>query len=164
VSLIAVLIPLLFMQDVVGRLFREIAIHAERDDPGIRGRVTDVDSHDVLENSASPKRFGKELVLPRVREFAQLDHRSLCGNPAIRSEASTGTLVVTVGTLAFTGLLFFFIPKGFFPVQDTGVILGVSEAPADAFHFQRWRRGSKALAKSDFEGFGRGEPLVVYRD
>src|SRR5207244_8655285 len=43
----------------------------------------------------------------------------------------TGTLIVAIGTLALTLMLYLFVPKGLFPIQDTGVILGISEAPQD---------------------------------
>src|SRR4029077_20721082 len=56
------------------------------------------------------------------------------------------TLVVTVGTLALTIFLFLVIPKGFFPVQDTGVILGVSEAPA-TLSFTALAERQQALAR-----------------
>ena len=57
------------------------------------------------------------------------------------------TLVVTVGTLALTIFLFLIVPKGFFPVQDTGVILGVSEAPA-TLSFPAMAERQQALAKA----------------
>src|SRR5262249_50388570 len=57
----------------------------------------------------------------------------------------TTTLLVTVGTLVGTILLYIYVPKGFFPVQDTGVILGVSEAPQNV-SFQAMARRQQALA------------------
>jgi len=129
VSLIAVLIPLLFMGDIVGRLFREFAVtlavtilvsaavslsltpmmcakllkqHTE----GHRGRF-----YDVTEDY-----YNRIIAFyGRTVKFV-LKHQ-------------TATLLVTFGTLVLTLALYVFVPKGFFPVQDTGVILGVSEAP-----------------------------------
>jgi len=58
----------------------------------------------------------------------------------------TATLVVTVATLVFTLALYVYVPKGFFPVQDTGAILGISEGPASV-HLMRWRSGSRRWPK-----------------
>ena len=146
VSLIAVLIPLLFMQDVVGgcsgnsrsRLSVTILVSA------VVSLTLDAD--DVLENSAPSEQIAKELVLSGFGKFAELDHRSLRGDFAIRFEASAATLVVTVGTLALTIFLFLVIPKGFFPVQDTGVHPGISEAPA-TISFPAMAERQQALAK-----------------
>ena len=126
VSLIAVLIPLLFMQDVVGRLFREFAVTLavtilisavvsltlvpmmcakllKQRAPG---------SHSTHESgkwfSAVVDWYGKRLTWV-------LDHQGL-------------TLWVALATLVLTALLYILIPKGFFPDQDTGLIQGVSEA------------------------------------
>ena len=88
VSLIAVLIPLLFMQDVVGRLFREFAITLERDHPGFGRRVPDLDADDERKNSAPSERLRQELVLSRFGKFPELDHRSVCGDSASCFEAS----------------------------------------------------------------------------
>ncbi len=125
VSLIAVLIPLIFMQDVVGRLFREFAITLA---------VTILISA-VVSLTLVPMMCAKLLKrLPddaRERESGRwfaavvewygrkltwvLDHQRL-------------TLWVATATLAVTALLYILIPKGFFPDQDTGLIQGVSEA------------------------------------
>jgi multidrug efflux pump len=130
VSLIAVLIPLLFMQDVVGRLFREFAITLS---------VTILVSA-VVSLTLTPMMCSKILRHQKDSEktwFYKLSENSL--NWVIEQYAAIlrfvlkhqpATLVVTVGTLALTIFLFLVIPKGFFPVQDTGVILGISEAPA----------------------------------
>src|SRR5882757_3401699 len=147
VSLIAVLIPLLFMQDVVGRLFREFAVTLS---------VTILVSA-VVSLTLTPMMCSKILRHQKDAEkswFYRASENSL--NWIIDRYAvilrfvlkhQPATLVVTVGTLAFTGLLFFFIPKGFFPVQDTGVILGVSEAPA-TLSFSAMAERQQALAKA----------------
>ena len=130
VSLIAVLIPLLFMQDVVGRLFREFAITLS---------VTIVVSAVVsltLTPMMCPTSSGtnarrRRAVLPALRKGVPVDHRlatpGCCG-----SSCGIGLdAVVAAATLVATAVLFYFIPKGFFPVQDTGVIQGISEGPQD---------------------------------
>ncbi len=74
----------------------------------------------------------------------------------------TMTLLVAAATLAATVFLFIKIPKGFFPVQDTGVIQGVSEADAD--HFLPGHVAAAAGAgQGDSAGSGGGEPVVVHR-
>ena len=66
VSLIAVLIPLLFMGDIVGRLFREFAVTLERHDPRLGGRLADADADDVRAAPAARARGAAGPVLPRV--------------------------------------------------------------------------------------------------
>ncbi len=129
VSLIAVLIPLLFMSDVVGRLFREFAITLA---------VTILVSA-VVSLTLTPMMCSRILKDKSVRKETRFYHWS--ENVFNRIIAGYGrmlqvvlrhrfaTLMVTIGTLVGTILLFIIIPKGFFPVQDTGVILGISEAP-----------------------------------
>jgi multidrug efflux pump len=126
VSLIAVLIPLLFMQDVVGRLFREFAVTlavtilisavvsltlvpmlcAKLLQHRPRGAQAQTDSGRWF--SALVEWYGRRLSWV-------LEHQRL-------------TLYVAAGTLALTAALYVLIPKGFFPDQDTGLIQGVSEA------------------------------------
>jgi len=126
VSLIAVLIPLLFMQDVVGRLFREFAVTLA---------VTILISA-IVSLTLVPMLCAKLLKARPANERAQtdtgrwfaalvewygrqltwvLDHQRL-------------TLYVATGTVALTAILYVLIPKGFFPDQDTGLIQGISEA------------------------------------
>jgi multidrug efflux pump len=129
VSLIAVLIPLLFMGDVVGRLFREFAITL-----GITIVISAVVSLTLTpmmcakllrhETEAQQGRFyrSSQRVFDRVIGFYGRTLRWV-----LRHQRPT--LWVAAGTLVFTILLFYYVPKGFFPVQDTGVIQGISEAP-----------------------------------
>src|SRR5258706_10215888 len=129
VSLIAVLIPLLFMGDIVGRLFREFAITLS---------VTIVVSA-IVSLTLTPMMCAKLLRhkpesergrFYRISERAfqsTIDFYGLTLRVILRHHFAT--LIVAVATLALTVFLFLIIPKGFFPVQDTGVILGVSEAP-----------------------------------
>ena len=145
-SLVAVLIPLLFMGEVVGRLFREFAVtlavailisavvsltltpmmcakllrHRPEGEQGrfyrASGRFFDV----VIE------RYGRMLEWVLDRQGA--------------------TLAVAIGALVVTVALYFVVPKGFFPVQDTGVIQGISEAP-QSISFSAMAERQRALAK-----------------
>jgi multidrug efflux pump len=129
VSLIAVLIPLLFMSDVVGRLFREFAITLA---------VTILVSA-AVSLTLTPMMCSRILKNKSVASQSRFYHASeKVFNAIIAAYGRTlqvilrhrfATLVVTLGTFVATVLLFLVVPKGFFPVQDTGVILGISEAP-----------------------------------
>ena len=74
----------------------------------------------------------------------------------------TATLIVTVGTLVFTISLFIIVPKGFFPVQDTGVILGISDAP-QTISFNAMAQRQQALAQVILQGSRRRQPLILHR-
>jgi len=128
VSLIAVLIPLLFMGDITGRLFREFAVTLSVTiliSAVVSLTLTPMLCAKLLKHTDASQqgRFYKasERIFERTIAFYGrtldwvLEHRRL-------------TLAVAVGTLAFTVFLYVVIPKGFFPVQDTGEIQGVSEA------------------------------------
>ncbi|HLQ50379.1 MAG TPA: efflux RND transporter permease subunit, partial [Terriglobales bacterium] len=130
VSLIAVLIPLLFMRDIVGRLFREFAMTLAVTilvSAAVSLTLTPMMSARLLKAKAGSEhgRFYQisELFYERVVAFYG---RTL--QWVLRRQ--TAILLITVGTLILTLLLYVAVPKGFFPVQDTGVILGISEAPA----------------------------------
>jgi multidrug efflux pump len=126
VSLIAVLIPLLFMQDVVGRLFREFAVTL-----AVTILISAVVSLTLVPMMCAKllkhRPAGEHAALESGRWFAAvvewygkkltwvLDHQRL-------------TLYVATATVALTAILYVLIPKGFFPDQDTGLIQGVSEA------------------------------------
>ena len=129
VSLIAVLIPLLFMGDIVGRLFREFAVTLSVTilvSAVVSLTLTPMMCAKLLKHTPASEqgRFyqSSERVFQRIIAFY---NRTL----SWVLQHQTGTLVVAVATLAATVLLYLAIPKGFFPVQDTGVILGISEAP-----------------------------------
>ncbi|SDA24484.1 multidrug efflux pump [Methylobacterium sp. UNC378MF] len=133
VSLIAVLIPLLFMGDVVGRLFHEFAITLAATIiisavvsltlvPMLCARllkhVPEAETRHRREGAIS--RLGRRAIDGTIESYGRslrvvLDHQGL-------------TLLVALGTLALTAYLFVVIPKGFFPVQDTGVIQGITQA------------------------------------
>jgi len=128
VSLIAVLIPLLFMADVVGRLFREFAVTLSVTillSAVVSLTLTPMMCAKLLKHRKPSEqgRFYKasERVFVNVIEFYG---RTLAW--VLRHQRAT--LVVAGATLVTTFLLFLVIPKSFFPVQDTGVILGISEA------------------------------------
>jgi len=137
VSLIAVLIPLLFMQDVVGRLFREFAVTLAvtilisavvsltlvpmlcakllKPDAARRGAAAGRSPAGRRGDTQSGRWFAALVDWYAARLRWVLDHQRL-------------TLYVAQGTLLATIVLYILIPKGFFPEQDTGVIQGVSEA------------------------------------
>ena len=139
-SLIAVLIPLLFMQDVVGRLFREFAITL----------AVAILISLVVSLTLTPMMCAK-LLKPATVDKAKPDWvERLIGGYAgwltwvLRHQ--TLTLLVAVGTLALTVVLYLMVPKGFFPVQDTGVIQGISEAP-QSISFREMSERQQALAR-----------------
>ena len=155
VSLVAVLIPLLFMSGLIGRLFREFAVTLavsigvsailsltltammcahllEPHDPANQGKFYKV-TEDGWNAIARLYDGGLKWVLAHQRT----------------------TLFVTLGTVAFTGYLAMVIPKGFFPEQDTGMILGVTEAPVDV-SFSRMMDLQSAVANAV-----QNDPAVV---
>ncbi len=122
-SLIAVLIPLLFMQDVVGRLFREFAITL----------AVAILISLVVSLTLTPMMCAR-LLKPVSHDPARPDwvERLIGGYSRWLTWVlghQTLTLLVAVATLGLTVVLYLAVPKGFFPVQDTGVIQGISEAP-----------------------------------
>ncbi|HXY15553.1 MAG TPA: multidrug efflux RND transporter permease subunit [Terriglobales bacterium] len=129
VSLIAVLIPLLFMGDIVGRLFREFAVTLAVTilvSAVVSLTLTPMMCAKLLKHTdpSQQTRFYRtsEAFYNRVIEFYGRTLKFVLRH-------QTTTLLVTVGTLVLTLFLYVVVPKGFFPVQDTGVILGVSQAP-----------------------------------
>jgi multidrug efflux pump len=146
VSLIAVLIPLLFMGDIVGRLFREFAVTLA---------VTILVSAAVSLSltpmmSAKLLKHRKEGEKGRFYEVTETYYNRIIAfygrTVKIVLRHQTATLLVTFGTLVLTLFLYVIVPKGFFPVQDTGVILGVSEAP-DFISFDALAQRQQELAK-----------------
>ena len=128
VSLIAVLIPLLFMGDVVGRLFREFAITLS---------VTILVSA-VVSLTLTPMMCARLLQHKPAEQHSRFFRASERGFERVIAfygrtlqwvlKHRTGTLVVAAGTLVLTIVLYIVVPKGFFPVQDTGIIQGISQA------------------------------------
>jgi multidrug efflux pump len=150
VSLIAVLIPLLFMGDVVGRLFHEFAITL-----AVTIIISAVVSltlvpmmcakllrHRPQEQETGIARWSNERFQALIDRYGQALNWVL--------ERQTLTLAVAVATLVVTILLYVFIPKGFFPVQDTGVIQAITEAPQSVSYAdmaQRQERMAAAILK-----------------
>ncbi|CAH0210108.1 MdtB/MuxB family multidrug efflux RND transporter permease subunit [Pseudomonas atacamensis] len=129
-SLIAVLIPLLFMADVVGRLFREFAITlavAILISLVVSLTLTPMMCARLLKREPQEHEQGRfyrasgAFIDWMIKEYGRMLRWVLKHQPL--------TLLVAIGTLALTVFLYVIVPKGFFPVQDTGVIQGISEAP-----------------------------------
>ena len=145
ISLIAVLIPLLFMGDVVGRLFREFAVTLS---------FTIVISA-IVSLTLTPMmcarllRYRREVDQGTFYRWSQevFDRVIAAYGRTLRwvLHRQSATLAVAVGTLLFTILLYIVVPKGFFPVQDTGVILGISEA-AQSISFTAMVERQQALS------------------
>jgi multidrug efflux pump len=145
VSLIAVLIPLLFMGDVVGRLFRVFAITL-----AVTILISAVVSLTLVpmlcakllkhrpksEESALSRRTDRwfDSIIAEYGRMLNwvLDHQSL-------------TLIVATGTVVLTALLYIVIPKGFFPVQDTGLIQGITEA-SESISYAEMANRQQAMA------------------
>ena len=146
ISLIAVLIPLLFMQEVVGRLFREFAVTL-----AITILISAVVSltlvpmlcakllkpHDEQPKQSTFNRKNEEYFDRLIREYDRLLCWVLNHQPL--------TMMVAVGTLVLTVLLYIVIPKGFFPLQDTGFIQAVTSA-GPTVSFNEMARRQQALA------------------
>jgi multidrug efflux pump len=146
VSLIAVLIPLLFMGDIVGRLFREFAVTL-----AVTILVSAVVSLTLTPMMCSKllrhKLESQQTALFRASEHAFNAVIALYGRTLRFVLRFRGvTLLVAAGTLVFTIVLFLRIPKGFFPIQDTGVIQGISEAAQD-ISFAQMKTNQQALSK-----------------
>jgi multidrug efflux pump len=146
VSLIAVLIPLLFMGDVVGRLFREFAVTLAVTilvSALVSLTLTPMMCAKLLKTKGTAERgrfyMASERFYDRVIEKYGSTLRWVLKH-------QTATLIVTFATLVFTILLYIYVPKGFFPVQDTGVILGISDAP-QTISFEAMAQRQQELAK-----------------
>ncbi len=146
VSLIAVLIPLLFMGDVVGRLFREFAVTLAVTivisavvsltlTPMMSARIL---RHEPKEQQGRIYR-ASERVFERMIAFYGRTLKFVLRYQTI-------TLLVALSTLLLTIFLYIVIPKGFFPVQDTGVIQGISQAP-ESTSFPAMAEKQQELAK-----------------
>ncbi|MFJ2529783.1 MdtB/MuxB family multidrug efflux RND transporter permease subunit [Pseudomonas helmanticensis] len=146
-SLIAVLIPLLFMADVVGRLFREFAITlavAILISLVVSLTLTPMMCARLLKREPEEHEQGRfyrasgAVIDWMIAEYGRMLRWVLKHQPL--------TLLVAIGTLALTVFLYMVVPKGFFPVQDTGVIQGISEAP-QSISFAAMGERQQALAK-----------------
>ncbi|GAC1415682.1 MAG: multidrug efflux RND transporter permease subunit MuxB [Acidobacteriaceae bacterium] len=146
VSLIAVLIPLLFMGDIVGRLFREFAVTLA---------VTILVSA-VVSLTLTPMMSAKLLKHKPVSEQGAFYHKSEAFFEYVIAKYGRGvkwvlrhqtlTLIVTLATFVLTTYLYIIVPKGFFPVQDTGVLLAITEAP-QSISFSAMSERQQSLAR-----------------
>ena len=140
VSLIAVLIPLLFMGDVVGRLFREFSITL---------------AVSILVSMVVSLTLSPMLSAYLLRHVPEAEHNAITQAFGRGFEKLLGlyekalrvvlrhqkaTLLSAVATLLLTGLLYLWVPAGFFPSQDTGVIQGITQAPGDISFAEMSRR------------------------
>ncbi len=146
VSLIAVLIPLLFMGDVVGRLFREFAVTL-----GVTILISAVVSLTLTPMMCARllKHTPEESqgrMYRRSQEFYDSVIAWYAGTLRWVLKHQTSTLLIAIGTLAMTIFLFVIVPKGFFPVQDTGIIQGISDAP-QSISFPAMAEKQQELAK-----------------
>jgi multidrug efflux pump len=146
VSLIAVLIPLLFMGDVVGRLFHEFAItlavtiilSAIVSLTLVPMMCAKLLRHRPKEEETGIARWSNDKFQALIDRYAQALEWVLRHQPL--------TLAVAIATLVLTILLYIFIPKGFFPVQDTGVIQAITEAPQSVSYGDMAERQAKMAA------------------
>jgi len=137
-SLVAVLIPLLFMGDVVGRLFREFAVTL----------AVAILISAVVSLTLTPMMCAKLLKKTKPGQPNFFDRVIAHYDLALEwvLERQGATLLVWLAALLLTVLLYFVVPKGFFPVQDTGVIQGISEA-SQTVSFPAMAERQEALAK-----------------
>jgi multidrug efflux pump len=145
ISLIAVHFPLLFMGDVIGRLFHEFSVTS----------VVTIVLSAVVSLTLVPMMCAKVLRhQTKVGRFERLSRQTVDGmikqygrllTWVLRHQVST--LLIAIGTLMLTIWLYFIIPKGFFPVQDTGLIEGVTQAPQSTSYDAMVRRQGELAKK-----------------
>jgi multidrug efflux pump len=145
VSLVAVLIPLLLMSGVIGRLFREFAITL----------AVAIGVSALLSLTLTPMMCAELLRPEKEMKHGWFQRLSERGFERVLAFYDHGlkwvlahqplTLAVTIGTFLLTLLLAYFVPKGFFPQQDTGLIIGTTEAAPDV-SFPRMMDRQRALA------------------
>jgi multidrug efflux pump len=150
VSLIAVLIPLLFMGDVVGRLFHEFAITLAATiiiSAVVSLTLVPMLCARLLKAHVPGKAERREGVVARTARRGMDGIIAGYGRMLrVVLRHQTLTLIVTLGTIALTAYLFVVIPKGFFPVQDTGVIQGVTQADQTVSYAAMAERQQKLAA------------------
>jgi len=150
ISLIAVLIPLLFMKDIVGRLFREFAITLSATiliSALVSLTLTPMMCSRILRHTPESQQTWfyrrSEHVFSSIIAFYGRTLQWVL-------QRQGATLLVALATLILTFVLYSIVPKGFFPVQDTGIIQGISEAP-ESISFpamsERQQELSKAILK-----------------
>src|SRR5262252_5446507 len=145
ISLIAVLIPLLFMGDVVGRLFREFAVTLAVTiliSAAVSLTLVPMACAKLLRPIAETRenrfqRWNREWFDALIRGYGRMLAWVL--------DRQTATLVVALGTFVLTAVLYVVIPKGFFPTQDTGLIQVITQAP-ESISFRAMAERQQALA------------------
>src|SRR5262252_1216578 len=150
ISLIAVLIPLLFMGDVIGRLFREFAITLAVTiliSAAVSLTLVPMACAKLLRPIAETRenrfqRWNREWFDALIRGYG----RTL----AWVLDRQTATLLVALATFALTAFLYVIIPKGFFPTQDTGLIQVITQAP-ESISFRAMGERQQALAAAILE-------------
>jgi multidrug efflux pump len=143
ISLIAVMIPLFFMGDVIGRLFKEFALTLSiciLISGIISLTLTPMMCAHFLAGSKTHAHKTEHAASPHFEKLLALYGRSLQWILAHQ----TFTLSVFFSTLLLTLMLFVYIPKGFFPEQDTGIILGITEA-SDSISFEAMKHKQKKV-------------------
>src|SRR5215475_10252101 len=159
VSLIAVFIPLLFMTGLVGRMFREFALTltiAVVTSAVVSLTLTPMMCSKLLRHVENPGRRPSNALAVRFHQLidrtVEAYRRSL--QWVLRHQPET--LVVTLATLAATILLYIAVPKGFLPLQDTGLITAVTEAGTDVSfaEMQRRQRQVEDAIRSDHDVAG----------
>lgn len=146
ISLIAVLIPLLFMGDVVGRMFREFALTLTITiliSAFVSLTLTPMLCSRILRHKKDKEKSRIELFLEQSLDALIVRYKN-----SLNWVLSHQTLVLTVFffTIVINILLLLFIPKGFFPLQDTGLIQGISQA-AQSISFPAMQNRQEALAR-----------------
>ena len=146
ISLIAVLIPLLFMGDVVGRLFREFAVTlavAILISAAVSLTLTPMMCAKLLHHTPEAERSRFDRTVGHLFDHVIAGYGRMLTWVLDRQPLM---LLIAVATLVLTVLLYIFVPKGFFPVQDTGIIQGISEAP-QSISFAAMSERQQALAQ-----------------
>ncbi len=146
VSLIAVLIPLLFMGDIVGRLFREFAVTLAVTilvSAVVSLTLTPMMSAKLLNHTPEAQ---QGVFYRKSEEFFEYVIARYGTGVRFVLRHQVATLLVTLATFALTLYLYIIVPKGFFPVQDTGVLLGITEAP-QSISFAAMAERQKTLAR-----------------
>lgn len=146
VSLIAVMIPLFFMGDIIGRLFREFAMTLS---------ITVLISA-AVSLTLTPMLCSKMLRIYQEEKSTKFENRALdLQREVIKKYEITLEwvlarqpliLMIAIITLLLTLMLCYFIPKGFFPISDTGVIQGISESP-QSISFDAMSERQQAVVK-----------------
>ncbi len=146
VSLIAVLIPLLFMGDIVGRLFREFAVTLAVTilvSAVVSLTLTPMMAAKLLKHTPEAQ---QSTFYRKSEEFFEYVIAKYAVGVRFVLRHQTITLLVTLATFLLTLFLYILVPKGFFPVQDTGVLLAITEAP-QTISFAAMAERQKELAR-----------------